>query len=161
MSTGTTTSDKMMSYSTTVQPAVADFTDNVSLVTTTGFSAAKYTEVYKQPSAAAVAAGSSAAAGTATGADMAKYTYSVTLNKLDSTQKINTAAFEYTSMEAGVGETNNALILLKADYKRTFAAVYSKIGTVLVTQKELLDLNNGALSLASAAAGIAILSMAL
>ena len=91
--------------------------------------------------------------------DTADVVFSTAGNKVDKTKKVNEATIAYSKSEATAADATAILAIVKTGYKSTLVAVYSKIASELTTI-EIMDLSTGALSLASAAAGVAILSMA-
>merc|ERR1719410_2796864 len=134
-------------YSATTAPAVADFTANVSLAATTGFSATKYTEIAAQaPSQVAVNTDTGAA--TATGTSASAWPTQTTGNKLATGGLVNSGKFQYTKAET------TAMEQVKTGYKTTLVGVYSNVSSTQLAGISVLNLA-GASSLAAAAAALA------
>ena len=85
-------------YSTTIAPAVADFTENVKFDSKTGYTASKYTaQVQQSPSVAEV--NTSGTGGTSVGDLADNFPLQTTGNVLSTSGRVNTGLIKYTKDE--------------------------------------------------------------
>ena len=140
-------------YSAATAPAVADFTANVSLAATTGFSATKYTEIAAQ-APAQVAVNTDTGAATATGTSASAFPTQTTGNKLATGGLVNSGKFQYTKAETTAALATTAMEQVKTGYSSTLVGVYSNVSSTQLAGISVLNLA-GASSLAAAAAALA------
>merc|ERR1719471_2719095 len=151
VSTLTLTVDIVSTWTFTT--ALADFTANVSLAATTGFSASKYTEIAAQaPSQVAVNTDTGAA--TTSGTSSAAWPNQTTGNKLATGGLVNSGKFQYTKAETTAALATTAMEQVKTGYKTTLVGVYSNVSSTQLAGISVLNLA-GASSLAAAAAALA------